>query len=266
MYDSAEAVYKPGLSLVADLERLGQGLDSGLEALGYAHVLLELALARLIRRVHELDPPTLGPAPWDSALQSGHGRARPSTRKWYAPATTRPVDAAPRLRGSRQPQCGCWGRPRGTGTVPQQAAGAADCTEAAVEDLTVAIALGLLGGIALAIFARIRAWRRIRRAEATCDVAELTKIGWRIEAETERDVVIVRSHRVNHLLHFIVGLFTLGLWWIVWIIIAIFGGEKRRSFAKPVVQITQAPVVEAELRGQLRSDPPAIQDRSDRVE
>jgi hypothetical protein len=38
----------------------------------------------------------------------------------------------------------------------------------------------------------------------------------------------VRGHRPNHLLHFLVGIFTLGLWWIVWFFIAIFGGEKRQ--------------------------------------
>lgn len=34
--------------------------------------------------------------------------------------------------------------------------------------------------------------------------------------------------RVNHLLHFFVGIFTLGAWWIVWAIMAIAGGERRK--------------------------------------
>ena len=51
--------------------------------------------------------------------------------------------------------------------------------------------------------------------------------GAAVEWESEYQAVIVYGRRVNHLLHFIVGIFTLGLWWLVWIVLAIFGGEKR---------------------------------------
>jgi hypothetical protein len=52
--------------------------------------------------------------------------------------------------------------------------------------------------------------------------------GARIESQGDFQAVVVRGHRTNHLLHFLVGVFTLGLWWIVWFFIAIFGGEKRQ--------------------------------------
>lgn len=52
--------------------------------------------------------------------------------------------------------------------------------------------------------------------------------GGRIESQGEFQAVVVRGHRPNHLLHFLIGVFTLGLWWIVWFFIAIFGGEKRQ--------------------------------------
>jgi hypothetical protein len=52
--------------------------------------------------------------------------------------------------------------------------------------------------------------------------------GARIESQGDFQAVVVRGHRTNHLLHFVIGVFTLGLWWIVWFFIAIFGGEKRR--------------------------------------
>lgn len=52
--------------------------------------------------------------------------------------------------------------------------------------------------------------------------------GGRIESQGDFQAVVVHGHRVNHLLHFFIGLFTLGLWWIVWFFIAIFGGEKRQ--------------------------------------
>lgn len=52
--------------------------------------------------------------------------------------------------------------------------------------------------------------------------------GARIESQGEFQAVVVRGHRPNHLLHFLIGVFTLGLWWIVWFFIAVFGGEKRQ--------------------------------------
>jgi hypothetical protein len=52
--------------------------------------------------------------------------------------------------------------------------------------------------------------------------------GARIESQGDIQAVVVRGHRVNHLLHFFIGLFTLGIWWIVWFFIAVFGGEKRQ--------------------------------------
>jgi hypothetical protein len=52
--------------------------------------------------------------------------------------------------------------------------------------------------------------------------------GARIESQGDFQAVVVRGHRVNHLLHFLIGLITLGIWWLVWIVIAITGGEKRQ--------------------------------------
>ena len=39
---------------------------------------------------------------------------------------------------------------------------------------------------------------------------------------------MVRGHRPNHVLHLILTLITLGVWAIVWILVAILGGEKRK--------------------------------------
>ncbi len=60
------------------------------------------------------------------------------------------------------------------------------------------------------------------------EVVEAVASGWRVEAQGTDRAVIVWGHRPNHLLHFFVGLFTLGVWWLVWILIGLFGGEKRR--------------------------------------
>ncbi|HKH65347.1 MAG TPA: hypothetical protein VKA35_07780 [Solirubrobacterales bacterium] len=55
--------------------------------------------------------------------------------------------------------------------------------------------------------------------------------GARIESQGDFQAVVVRGHRVNHLLHFLIGFLTLGFWWLVWIVIAITGGEKRQMIS-----------------------------------
>ncbi len=40
--------------------------------------------------------------------------------------------------------------------------------------------------------------------------------------------VLVYGRRVNHILHFLLGFVTFFLWWLVWLYLAITGGEKRR--------------------------------------
>lgn len=52
--------------------------------------------------------------------------------------------------------------------------------------------------------------------------------GWRIENRSDVQATIAKGKPVNHLLHFLLTIFTLGLWAIVWICMAIFGGVKRR--------------------------------------
>lgn len=51
--------------------------------------------------------------------------------------------------------------------------------------------------------------------------------GCRVESQTDYSAVLVRGHRPNHVLHLILTIITLGLWAIIWILVAIFGGEKR---------------------------------------
>lgn len=53
--------------------------------------------------------------------------------------------------------------------------------------------------------------------------------GYRVESQTPHQAIMVKGRRVNHLLHFIIGVFTLSLWWFcVWLPLALFGGEKRK--------------------------------------
>jgi hypothetical protein len=67
-----------------------------------------------------------------------------------------------------------------------------------------------------------------RKALLAQRLAQEVTTGARIESQTESMVVLIRGHRVNHILHFLLGFPTLGIWWItVWPALAIWGGEKR---------------------------------------
>ena len=50
--------------------------------------------------------------------------------------------------------------------------------------------------------------------------------GWGIESQGQYYAVIVQGERVNHLLHLILSIITVGLWIIVWLIV-ISGGQER---------------------------------------
>ena len=52
--------------------------------------------------------------------------------------------------------------------------------------------------------------------------------GYRVESESEFQAVLVTGKKTNHLLHLILSIVTLGLWLIVWAVIALSGGEQRR--------------------------------------
>ena len=64
-------------------------------------------------------------------------------------------------------------------------------------------------------------------------VAELTKLGWQIETETAREVLIVKVHRVDHLLRLLLSVFTHRLWLVVWHLVDVLRGARRRAFTKP---------------------------------
>ncbi len=57
--------------------------------------------------------------------------------------------------------------------------------------------------------------------------SEISKGAGRIESQSDYYVTLVRGHRPNHILHLILSIITLGLWIIVWILVAMGSGEKR---------------------------------------
>jgi Na+-transporting NADH:ubiquinone oxidoreductase subunit NqrC len=56
--------------------------------------------------------------------------------------------------------------------------------------------------------------------------------GWRIESQLPNQIVLVSGKRVNHVLHLLLTLVTFGLWSIVWIIVGVTGGERRRVLTR----------------------------------
>ena len=52
--------------------------------------------------------------------------------------------------------------------------------------------------------------------------------GGRVESQGDTEAVLVFGKPVNHTLHAIISIFSCGLWLLVWLIIAVTGGEKRQ--------------------------------------
>ena len=84
-------------------------------------------------------------------------------------------------------------------------------------------------GVIVGAIVRIGAFNR---AAQSFDVPTLIRQGWRIETETDDYVVLVTGRRVNHILHLLLTLITVGIWAIIWIMLAIIGGEKRKVIDK----------------------------------
>lgn len=67
-----------------------------------------------------------------------------------------------------------------------------------------------------------------RKALLSQNIATEVAQGGRVESQSDTMAVIVKGKKVNHLLHFIIGVCTLGMWWVVWLLLVLTGGEKRR--------------------------------------
>lgn len=59
-------------------------------------------------------------------------------------------------------------------------------------------------------------------------VTNLAGQGWRVVSQSATNAQLVKGKPTNHVLHLILTIVTLGLWAVVWILTAIFAGEKTR--------------------------------------
>ena len=66
-----------------------------------------------------------------------------------------------------------------------------------------------------------------RQALLAQTVATQVATGKRVESQGPYNAIVVRGKPVNNVLHLILTLVTAGIWILVWIPLAIFGGEKR---------------------------------------
>jgi hypothetical protein len=51
--------------------------------------------------------------------------------------------------------------------------------------------------------------------------------GWRVQSRTPTQAQLVKGQRVNHILHLLLTIITFGIWAIVWLIVAVRGGEEH---------------------------------------
>ena len=68
-----------------------------------------------------------------------------------------------------------------------------------------------------------------RKKALAAAIQDKVRHGWRVESRSDFNATLVRGRRVNHLLHFLIGLFTFGVWWLLWILITVTGGERRQA-------------------------------------
>lgn len=66
-----------------------------------------------------------------------------------------------------------------------------------------------------------------KRALLSQAIARAVAAGARVESQSDAMAILVSGRRVNHVLHLILSVCTLGVWLLVWGALVIFGGEKR---------------------------------------
>jgi hypothetical protein len=70
-----------------------------------------------------------------------------------------------------------------------------------------------------------------QRKEALAQaVANEVRSGWHVQSQTDYQAVLIKpGTKVNHLLHLILSLITLGVWLIVWVLITLLHKREHRK-------------------------------------
>jgi hypothetical protein len=67
-----------------------------------------------------------------------------------------------------------------------------------------------------------------RKSRLSSAVAFEVSQGWRIDSQTDHMVALTRGGDTSHVLHFLLTLFTLGLWGIIWLIRGLSNFKSRK--------------------------------------
>lgn len=59
-------------------------------------------------------------------------------------------------------------------------------------------------------------------------VTNLAAQGWRVVSQSATNAQLVKGKPTNHVLHLILSIITLGVWLIVWALVAILSGQKEK--------------------------------------
>lgn len=70
--------------------------------------------------------------------------------------------------------------------------------------------------------------RDCRESLLATEVANQSADGFRVQSQTGTTATLIKGKPVNHKLHAVLSVFTLGVWLIVWLIVYATGGEKRK--------------------------------------
>lgn len=66
-----------------------------------------------------------------------------------------------------------------------------------------------------------------RRAVLDRELVAVASRGYRVETRSEFQATVVRGKPPSHILHLLLSLVTLGLWLVVWALVAMGPGEER---------------------------------------
>ena len=70
-----------------------------------------------------------------------------------------------------------------------------------------------------------------RKAALARTVSQHLAGGWRVESQSDYQVVLAKGKRVGHGLHLFLSIITLGLWVLVWIALVLLHREQRKVLA-----------------------------------
>ena len=66
-----------------------------------------------------------------------------------------------------------------------------------------------------------------RKEALAQQVANQAAMGRRVESQSDFQAIMVAGKPPNHILHLILTLCTVGVWGIIWLALALLGGEKK---------------------------------------